>query len=244
MHSRPALQPAIAHASRAELFYFETWPPPSRLRNRHDDHCLDWHTGNNNLYWGGCHDGANQKVRRVFALHVHTSRTLSHASLPPPPSPFHHLHARSCFTLYLDRLSQFMFENPAQTAEGWVAYGNAYQDLKDQYCGGGTCGTDQWWALRTHCYDYGVDEARPIPRTSGSSCKGNFVVPKAEDVNSAARIQSPWEGRNECFDEGPGSTLYMHTCHDGDNRARRTVLFAHPYTLPSRSSTDTPTLAS
>jgi len=131
-----------------------------------------------------------------------------------------------------------MFENPEmlahpeQTKGGWVAYGNAYQDLKDEYCGGGTCGTDQWWALRTHCYDYGVDEARPIPRTSGSSCKGNFVVPKAEDVNSAARIQSPWEGRNECFDEGPGSTLYMHTCHDGDNRARRTVLFAHPYTLP------------
>ena len=184
MHSRPALQPAIAHASRAELFYFETWPPPSRLRNRHDDNCLDWHTGNNNLYWGGCHDGANQKVHRVFALHVHTSRTLSHASLPPPPSPFHHLHARYCFTLYLDRLSQFMFE-----------------------------GT-----------------------------KPN-VVPKAEDANSAARIQSPWDGRDECFDEGSG-TISMHTCHDGGNRARRTVLFAHPYTLPSRSSTDTPTLAS
>jgi len=161
------------HGGDNQHFYFETWPPPSRLRNRRDDHCLDWNTGNNNLFWFGCHDGANQK---------------------------------------------FMFENPAQTAEGWVAYGNAYQDLKDQYCGGGTCGTDQWWALRTHCYDYGVDEARPIPRTSGSSCKGNFVVPKAEDVNSAARIQSPWEGRNECFDEGPGSTLIMFTCHDGDNQ--------------------------
>ena len=146
------------------------------MRERSSSYCLDWHTGNNNLYWGGCHDGWNQK---------------------------------------------FFWENTAQTAQGWADYCNAYPDLKNAFCGGGTCTTANWWACRTHCYQYGYYEARPVGHTVGVSCGGQYAGPKPESLGTAMRMLSPYRGGEAyCADihYGNGGTWYMYPCHDGSNQ--------------------------
>jgi len=51
------------HTGNNQQFYFETWPPPSRIKTLQDSNkCLDYHTGNGNLYFGGCHDGNNRTL--------------------------------------------------------------------------------------------------------------------------------------------------------------------------------------
>lgn len=37
------------------------------MRQNWDGKCLDWHTSNNNLYWGSCHTGSNQKFYFEFS---------------------------------------------------------------------------------------------------------------------------------------------------------------------------------
>jgi hypothetical protein len=42
-------------------FYFETWPPPARIKVKGNDKCLDLDTASgNNLYMSTCHDQDNQ----------------------------------------------------------------------------------------------------------------------------------------------------------------------------------------
>lgn len=66
------------HTGNNQQFYFETWPPPSRIKTLQDSNkCLDYHTGNGNLYFGGCHDGNNQK----FFFHDGDSATIATASV-------------------------------------------------------------------------------------------------------------------------------------------------------------------
>ena len=54
---------------RGRRFYFETWPPPARIKVQStDDKCVDMHTSatlhgstGHDLYMGNCHTGDNQK---------------------------------------------------------------------------------------------------------------------------------------------------------------------------------------
>ena len=49
---------------RTRRFYFETWPPPARIKVKSaaTDKCVDMRTtSDHNLYIGNCHDDDNQK---------------------------------------------------------------------------------------------------------------------------------------------------------------------------------------
>jgi hypothetical protein len=48
------------HKGDNQDFYFESWPPPARIRTRSGNKCLDYNWGNGNLYFFDCHDGSNQ----------------------------------------------------------------------------------------------------------------------------------------------------------------------------------------
>ena len=50
------------HGGDNQLFYFETWPPPSRLKSKWAaDQCLDYsQAGDENLFFHPCHGGDNQ----------------------------------------------------------------------------------------------------------------------------------------------------------------------------------------
>ena len=111
---------------------------------------------------------------------------------------------------------QFYFE-PTESAQDWADYCNHYQDLKNAFCGGGTCTTNNWWACRTHCYQYGFTEGRPIAYSSGNSCTGKFNVAKAESYSTGKRMFSPYG--DWCVDMNlQSSTLFMHPCHNGNNQ--------------------------
>jgi hypothetical protein len=51
-----------AHAGNNQMFYFEHWPPPARIKSYWAwDRCLDFDYGNNIPVFWHCHDGNNQK---------------------------------------------------------------------------------------------------------------------------------------------------------------------------------------
>ena len=52
--------------SRTERFYFETWPPPARIREKNNDLCLDADGSNGdggNVYWHAC--GVKKEAARL-----------------------------------------------------------------------------------------------------------------------------------------------------------------------------------
>jgi hypothetical protein len=62
----PRTARASPHATmvRTRRFYFETWPPPARIKVKSaaTDKCVDMRTtSDHNLYIGNCHDDDNQK---------------------------------------------------------------------------------------------------------------------------------------------------------------------------------------
>jgi hypothetical protein len=186
------------------------------IRTQYDSRCADWHTGNNDMYMGGCHNGNNQKF---------------YFESWPPPARIKSLHGDACLDWHTGNNNlywggchngwnqKFFFENPAQTTQGWADYCNQYQDLKNAFCGGQTCTTNNWWSCRTHCYQYGFTENRPSPYAPGTSCAGQFKAPKAESYGEAKRMMSPWSGSGDCIDMNLGShTLFMHPCHGGGNQ--------------------------
>ena len=51
---------------RTRRFYFETWPPPARIKVKSSDKCVDMDAANgHNLYMHNCHTDDNQKFYLV-----------------------------------------------------------------------------------------------------------------------------------------------------------------------------------
>jgi hypothetical protein len=177
------------HKGDNQDFYFESWPPPARIRTRSGNKCLDYNWGNGNLYFFDCHDGSNQlwffrdgdektvpydasEARRIGSRHDNKCIDMNTGN--------HNLYMYDCHD---GDNQKFFFDKRVKLSgneNGNLLYGMEYQNT-------GWAGTDK---------NHDVDAAcamcqRPGPSSSFVSFLEEEPPPATEEGGVAQALQ-PW----------------------------------------------------